>query len=168
MIDYVLCLCCKMSSSSSSSQVTHSSTFFRSRLFSHYTPRTTHSPQRTRVHTRPSPNSTGCASAPAIPLTQHKSRASGGRRGGIFVVVSRSPLLSGRREKKEFSSAQPGVDLESKRDFFFFIAMSGLFGRVFGYVFNELLVSGLANSRTFQQFAVRTDKALREVQQSGE
>ena len=46
--------------------------------------------------------------------------------------------------------------------------MSGLFGRVFGYVFNELLVSGLANSRTFQQFAVRTDKALREVQQSGE
>lgn len=46
--------------------------------------------------------------------------------------------------------------------------MSGLFGRVFGYVFNELLVNGLANSRTFQQFAVRTDKALREVQKSGE
>ena len=46
--------------------------------------------------------------------------------------------------------------------------MSGLFGRVFGYVFNELLVNGLANSRTFQQFAVRTDKALREAQQSGE
>lgn len=45
---------------------------------------------------------------------------------------------------------------------------SGFFGRVFGYVFNELLVNGLANSRTFQQFAVRTDKVLREVQQSGE
>lgn len=46
--------------------------------------------------------------------------------------------------------------------------MSGFFGRVFGYVFNELLVNGLANNRSFQQFAVRTDKALREVQQSGE
>eukprot|EP00740_Mantoniella_antarctica_P019192 CAMPEP_0198699788 /NCGR_PEP_ID=MMETSP1468-20131203/359365_1 /TAXON_ID=1461545 /ORGANISM="Mantoniella sp, Strain CCMP1436" /LENGTH=87 /DNA_ID=CAMNT_0044457427 /DNA_START=283 /DNA_END=546 /DNA_ORIENTATION=- len=45
--------------------------------------------------------------------------------------------------------------------------MSGIFGRVFGYVFNELLVNGLANSRTFQQFAVRTDKALREAKQSG-
>ena len=45
--------------------------------------------------------------------------------------------------------------------------MSGLFGRIFGYVFNELLVNGLANSRTFQAFAVRTDKALREAQTTG-
>lgn len=41
------------------------------------------------------------------------------------------------------------------------------FGRVFNYVFNELLVDALANSKTFQRFAVRTDKALREAQQSG-
>ena len=32
------------------------------------------------------------------------------------------------------------------------------FGRVFNYVFNELLVDALANSKTFQRFAVRTDE----------
>jgi hypothetical protein len=40
------------------------------------------------------------------------------------------------------------------------------FGRVMNYVFNELLVDALANSRAFQRFAVRTDKALREAQAS--
>jgi hypothetical protein len=41
------------------------------------------------------------------------------------------------------------------------------FSRVMNYVFNELLVDALANSRTFQSFAVRTDKALKEAQASG-
>lgn len=41
------------------------------------------------------------------------------------------------------------------------------FSRVMNYVFNELLVDALANSKTFQRFAVRTDKALREAQASG-
>mmetsp|Transcript_30450 Transcript_30450/g.75664 ORF Transcript_30450/g.75664 Transcript_30450/m.75664 type:complete len:84 (+) Transcript_30450:277-528(+) len=41
------------------------------------------------------------------------------------------------------------------------------FGRVFSYVFNELLVDKLANSRTFQKFAVRTDQALKEAQKTG-
>ena len=41
------------------------------------------------------------------------------------------------------------------------------FSRVMNYVFNELLVDALANSKTFQRFAVRTDKALREAQTSG-
>ena len=41
------------------------------------------------------------------------------------------------------------------------------FSRVMNYVFNELLVDALANSKTFQRFAARTDKALREAQASG-
>jgi hypothetical protein len=41
------------------------------------------------------------------------------------------------------------------------------FSRVFSYVFNELLVDVLANSKTFQRFAVRTDAALRESKTSG-
>uniref|UniRef100_A0A0E0DFY9 Uncharacterized protein n=1 Tax=Oryza meridionalis TaxID=40149 RepID=A0A0E0DFY9_9ORYZ len=35
-----------------------------------------------------------------------------------------------------------------------------LFGRVLGYVLNEFLVQVLANNRTFQRFAVRTNKSL--------
>ena len=45
--------------------------------------------------------------------------------------------------------------------------MAKFFSGVFNYVFNELLVDTLANSRAFQRFAVRTDKALREAQASG-
>ncbi|KAF2934868.1 hypothetical protein DAI22_04g191900 [Oryza sativa Japonica Group] len=35
-----------------------------------------------------------------------------------------------------------------------------LFGRVLSYVVNEFIVEGLANNRTFQRFAVRTNKSL--------
>uniref|UniRef100_A0A0E0H2Z4 Uncharacterized protein n=1 Tax=Oryza nivara TaxID=4536 RepID=A0A0E0H2Z4_ORYNI len=35
-----------------------------------------------------------------------------------------------------------------------------LFGRVLCYVLNEILVQVLANNRTFQRFAVRTNKSL--------
>ena len=45
--------------------------------------------------------------------------------------------------------------------------MAKFFSGVFNYVFNELLVESLANSRAFQRFAVRTDKAMREAQASG-
>ena len=45
--------------------------------------------------------------------------------------------------------------------------MARFFSGVFNYVFNELLVESLANSRAFQRFAVRTDKAMREAQASG-
>ena len=45
--------------------------------------------------------------------------------------------------------------------------MAKFFSGVFNYVFNELLVDTLANSRAFQRFAVRTDKALKEAQASG-
>ena len=41
------------------------------------------------------------------------------------------------------------------------------FKGVMNYVFNELLVDALANSKSFQRFAVRTDKALKEAQASG-
>ena len=41
--------------------------------------------------------------------------------------------------------------------------MAKFFSGVFNYVFNELLVESLANSRAFQRFAVRTDKAMREA-----
>mmetsp|Transcript_13476 Transcript_13476/g.30887 ORF Transcript_13476/g.30887 Transcript_13476/m.30887 type:complete len:86 (+) Transcript_13476:145-402(+) len=37
------------------------------------------------------------------------------------------------------------------------------FQRVFNYIANELLVEGLANSRTFQRFAVRTNEFLKDA-----
>lgn len=35
--------------------------------------------------------------------------------------------------------------------------------RLFSYVFNELMVNALANSRTFQRFAVRSDAFMKEA-----
>jgi hypothetical protein len=35
--------------------------------------------------------------------------------------------------------------------------------RLFSYVFNELMVNTLANSRTFQRFAVKSDAMMREA-----
>ena len=35
--------------------------------------------------------------------------------------------------------------------------------RIANYVANEVLIKGLANSRTFQRFAVRTDKSFKEL-----
>ena len=39
--------------------------------------------------------------------------------------------------------------------------------RVANYIANEVLIKGLANSKTFQRFAVRTDKHLQEMQKQG-
>ena len=36
------------------------------------------------------------------------------------------------------------------------------FQRVMHYVFNELLVNALANSRTFQRFAIRSNEAMQD------
>ena len=41
------------------------------------------------------------------------------------------------------------------------------FQRVFNYIANELLVEGLANSRTFQRFAVRTNEFLKDASKQG-
>ena len=35
--------------------------------------------------------------------------------------------------------------------------------RLFSYVFNELMVNALANSRTFQRFAVKSDALMKEA-----
>ncbi|OUZ99122.1 hypothetical protein BVC80_9077g55 [Macleaya cordata] len=35
--------------------------------------------------------------------------------------------------------------------------------RVISYLVNELVVNGLANSRTFQRFAVRTSKRMEDI-----
>jgi uncharacterized protein YigA (DUF484 family) len=35
--------------------------------------------------------------------------------------------------------------------------------RLFSYVFNELMVNALANSRTFQRFAVKSDALMTEA-----
>ncbi|KAI3666932.1 hypothetical protein L6452_41973 [Arctium lappa] len=35
--------------------------------------------------------------------------------------------------------------------------------RVVSYLVNEVLVEGLANSRTFQRFAVKTSKSMEEI-----
>uniref|UniRef100_A0A061R9E4 Uncharacterized protein n=1 Tax=Tetraselmis sp. GSL018 TaxID=582737 RepID=A0A061R9E4_9CHLO len=40
-----------------------------------------------------------------------------------------------------------------------------LFGRIFSYITNQLLVDTLANSRTFQRMAIRSDDALRQLTQ---
>jgi hypothetical protein len=39
--------------------------------------------------------------------------------------------------------------------------------RVVHYVANEVLIKGLANSKTFQRFAVKTDQSLRKVREQG-
>jgi hypothetical protein len=39
--------------------------------------------------------------------------------------------------------------------------------RVANYVANEIIIKGLAHSRTFQKFAVRTDAGLREAHRTG-
>jgi len=38
--------------------------------------------------------------------------------------------------------------------------------RLFSYVFNELMVNALANSRTFQRFAVKSDALMKEAAQT--
>lgn len=39
--------------------------------------------------------------------------------------------------------------------------------RVVGYLVNEVIVSGLANSKLFQQFAVRSSSAFQDVAKKG-
>ena len=39
--------------------------------------------------------------------------------------------------------------------------------RVINHVANEIIIKGLANSRTFQRFAVRTDKAYQDYSKQG-
>ena len=39
--------------------------------------------------------------------------------------------------------------------------------RLVNYLANEVLIKGLANSKTFQRFAVRTDATLRDVHKTG-
>lgn len=41
------------------------------------------------------------------------------------------------------------------------------FGRVMSYVFNEVLVNSLANSKTFQRFAVRSSAWMEELNAKG-
>lgn len=39
--------------------------------------------------------------------------------------------------------------------------------RIVNYVANEIIVKGLANSRTFQKFAVRTNKQFQDLEKHG-
>jgi hypothetical protein len=45
--------------------------------------------------------------------------------------------------------------------------MNQFIQRVANYVANEVIIKGLANSRTFQKFAVRTNKQYEELQKKG-
>lgn len=45
--------------------------------------------------------------------------------------------------------------------------MNQFFQRVANYVANEVIIKGLANSRTFQKFAVRTSKQYEDLQKKG-
>lgn len=41
------------------------------------------------------------------------------------------------------------------------------FQKLLNYLVNEVVVQGLANSRTFQRFAIRTDAMINEMKQKG-
>ena len=45
--------------------------------------------------------------------------------------------------------------------------MNQFVNRIANYVANEIFIKGLANSRTFQRFAVRTDQSMREIHKAG-
>ena len=45
--------------------------------------------------------------------------------------------------------------------------MSQFVQRLANYLANEVLIKGLAHSRTFQRFAVRTDQTLNELKKNG-
>lgn len=45
--------------------------------------------------------------------------------------------------------------------------MNQFFQRVANYVANEVIIKGLANSRTFQRFAVRTNKQYEDLTKQG-
>ena len=45
--------------------------------------------------------------------------------------------------------------------------MNQFIQRVANYVANEVIVKGLANSKTFQKFAVRTDQQFKDVHKMG-
>jgi hypothetical protein len=45
--------------------------------------------------------------------------------------------------------------------------MNAFFQRVANYVANEVIIKGLANSRTFQKFAVRTNKQYEDATKQG-
>jgi hypothetical protein len=45
--------------------------------------------------------------------------------------------------------------------------MNQFVSRVANYIANEVLIKGLANSRTFQRFVLRTDKSLQDIHKSG-
>jgi hypothetical protein len=45
--------------------------------------------------------------------------------------------------------------------------MSQFIQRLVNHLANEVLIKGLANSKTFQRFAVRTDSALKDLHKDG-
>jgi hypothetical protein len=47
------------------------------------------------------------------------------------------------------------------------LAMSGFFHRIANYLANELIVKGLSQNRTFQQFALRTAQKIEQVKGTG-
>lgn len=49
----------------------------------------------------------------------------------------------------------------------FYNSMSQFIQRLVNHLANEVLIKGLANSKTFQRFAVRTDSALKDLHKDG-
>ena len=45
--------------------------------------------------------------------------------------------------------------------------MSQFIQRLANYIANEVLIKGLANSKTFQRFAVRTDASIKDAHKAG-
>jgi hypothetical protein len=45
--------------------------------------------------------------------------------------------------------------------------MNQFISRLANYIGNELLIKGLANSKTFQRFALRTDHSLQQIKKQG-
>jgi hypothetical protein len=45
--------------------------------------------------------------------------------------------------------------------------MNQFIQKIANYIGNEVIIKGLANSRTFQRFAVRTDASIKEMHKTG-
>mmetsp|Transcript_39449 Transcript_39449/g.57956 ORF Transcript_39449/g.57956 Transcript_39449/m.57956 type:complete len:107 (-) Transcript_39449:491-811(-) len=46
--------------------------------------------------------------------------------------------------------------------------MNSFINKIASYVANEIIIKGLANSRTFQRFAIRTDTHIQTAKKSGQ
>jgi hypothetical protein len=92
--------------------------------------------------------------APFVPRASSRARECGRARDRRDSTQPSTPFDSARTRLTRTRT------LDAARDARY--AMSFV-NRLFSYVFNELMVNALANSRTFQRFAVKSDALMKEA-----